>query len=85
VNVAGVGILQGGAENPGSQEFVDFLLSDESQQYTVEVSSEYPIVDGIQPEEGLPALDELQGPDIALTELADLEGTLELLTETGWI
>ena len=85
VNVAGVGILQEGADNPGSQEFVDFLLSDESQQYTVEVSSEYPIVDGIQPKEGLPALDELQGPDIALTELADLEGTLELLTETGWI
>lgn len=85
VNVAGVGILEGGSDNPGSQEFVDFLLSDESQQYTVEVSSEYPIIDGVEPAAGLPALENLQGPDISLTELADLEGTLELLTETGWI
>jgi iron(III) transport system substrate-binding protein len=85
VNVAGIGILTGGAENPVAEEFGEFLLSDEAQEYFVDVAKEYPLVEGVEPQPGLPPLETLQGPDVELYELADLEGTLEMLTDTGWI
>ncbi|HEX5016103.1 MAG TPA: iron ABC transporter substrate-binding protein [Actinomycetes bacterium] len=85
VNVAGAGVLTSGEDNPLATEFVKFLLSPESQEYFVEVDKEYPLIDGVAPQEGLPPLAELQGPQVELYELADLEGTLQMLTETGWI
>jgi iron(III) transport system substrate-binding protein len=85
VNVAGAGILQDAADSEAAQEFVDFLLEDESQRYIVDVAAEYALVDGIEAREGLPELSTLEGPNVELYELSDLEGTLQLLTETGWI
>jgi iron(III) transport system substrate-binding protein len=60
-------------------------LTEESQEYFVDVTKEYPLVAGVQAQPGLPKLSSLQGPDVPLSELTDLEGTLALLTETGWI
>lgn len=85
VNVSGAGVLTTGEDNPVATDFVDFLLTPEAQEYFVEVAKEYPLIKGVAPQEGLPPLDSLEGPDIELYELADLEGTLEMLTETGWI
>lgn len=85
VNVAGTGILTTGESNPAAAEFVEFLLTPSAQQYVVDVAKEYPLVDGVDQVKGLPPLDSLRGPDVALNELADLQGTLEMLTETGWI
>ena len=44
---------------------------------------EYPIIDGVPAEADLVALREIQTPEIDLSDLDDLEGTLELLRETG--
>lgn len=83
VNATAVGILNGGADNPASQAFVDFLVSDFGQQYFVETTAEYPVVPGIADPAGLPALDELEGPQLDLTDLDSLIATQELLTEAG--
>ena len=83
VNVAGVGVTVPGADNPAAAEFVTWLLTPEIQQWFVEKTHEYPLVDGVAPDPGLPALDTLQGPDVALADLADLPSTLEMLTDTG--
>lgn len=85
VNVSGVGVLATGDSNPVSTEFVDYLLEPAAQQYFVDVAKEYPLVDGVEPQPGLPPLKALKGPDIELYELSDLEGTLQMLTDTGWI
>lgn len=85
VNVAGVGVLTTAADAQRAAEFAEFLVSEESQEYFVDVTKEYPLVDGVEPQPGLPKLSTLQGPDAALAELTDLEGTLAMLTETGWI
>lgn len=87
VNVAGVGIVQGTDDEDGAREFVDFLLSEEGQRFYPEEAeeAEYPLVEGIDGPKGLPALDALQGPDIALGDLGpELESTLELLNELGY-
>jgi iron(III) transport system substrate-binding protein len=87
VNVAGVGVVDGTDDEEAARELVDFLLSDEGQRFYPEEAeeAEYPLVDGIAGPEGLPALDELHGPNIALGDLGpELERTLELLNELGY-
>ena len=83
VNVAGVAILATAPNKPGAQAFVDFLLSEESQAYFATETYEYPLLDGVPADPGLPALSEIQSPEIDLTDLADLQGTLTLLQEAG--
>jgi iron(III) transport system substrate-binding protein len=85
VNAAGVGILAGAEHADAAQRFVDFLLSDGGQEfYASAAEAEYPLVDGIEPREGLPPLADLHGPDVSLGQLGPgLERTLELLNEVG--
>jgi iron(III) transport system substrate-binding protein len=63
--------------------FVDFLLTDESQAYFATETSEYPLVAGGAADPALPTLADLESPDIDLSDLADLEGTLTLLQDAG--
>jgi iron(III) transport system substrate-binding protein len=83
VNVAGAGILSSAPNAAGAQAFVDFLLTDESQAYFAEETFEYPLVPGVAADPALPALTEIQSPDIDLSDLADLQGTLDLMQAAG--
>jgi len=83
VNVAGAGVLTTASNPIAAQAFVDFLLSDESQQYFASETHEYPLVTGIPANPELPPLAEIASPDIDLSDLADLEGTLRLIQEAG--
>jgi iron(III) transport system substrate-binding protein len=83
VNVAGAGILTTAPNPAGAQAFIDFLLSEESQGYFSTETFEYPLVDGIAADPGLPTLAEIESPAIDLSDLADLEGTLTLMQEAG--
>ena len=83
VNVAGVGILSTAANGEAAQTFVEYLLSEDAQTYFAEETKEYPLVEGVAPSADLPALGEIGTPDIDLSDLSDLEGTLELLQEVG--
>jgi iron(III) transport system substrate-binding protein len=87
VSTAGVAVLESSDDRETAERFVDYLLSEEGQRFYAEEAeeAEYPLVDGVEPKEGLPALDSLQGPDVELDSFGEqLEGTLELLSETGW-
>lgn len=85
VNAAGVGIVASSDDREAAQRFVDFLLSEQGQEfYATAEEAEYPLIDGVEPREGLPPLEELHGPDVALGDLGpELERTLELITEAG--
>jgi iron(III) transport system substrate-binding protein len=83
VNVAGVGVTVPAAQDPNAAAFAAWLLTPEVQQWFVENTFEYPLVDGLAIPDGLPPLDALTGPDVALADLADLPGTLAMLTEVG--
>jgi iron(III) transport system substrate-binding protein len=84
VNVAGVGILESTDQPSAAEEFVRYLLGQETQDYfgTETNEKEFPAVQGIEAE-GLPAVDELDPPAVDLSDLEDLQGTLTLLQETG--
>jgi len=83
VNVAGVGITTGAAESNNARAFVEWLLSPQAQQYFVDTTFEYPVIESIAAADGLPPLTSLRGPDIELAELADLPGTLAMLEDVG--
>lgn len=83
VNIAGVGILKPAADNISAVTFVEWLLTDAVQQWFVENTFEYPLVQSVQAADGLPELETLAGPDVDLADLADLPGTLVMLEEVG--
>jgi iron(III) transport system substrate-binding protein len=83
INVAGVGILKTAENKDQALTFVDFLLGHEAQEYFSGVTFEYPIDPEVPPAEGLTPLSEIQAPEIDLADLADLQGTLALLTDVG--
>jgi iron(III) transport system substrate-binding protein len=83
INAAGAGILSTAKNKAAAQAFVDFLLNDASQTYFATETYEYPLVDGVPADDRLTPLDEIASPDIDLSDLADLEGTLELMREVG--
>lgn len=88
VNVAGVGILATSDQADAARRFVEFLLSESAQRFYVEEAqeAEYPLVEGVEPPRGLPPLDRIQGPGVALGDLGpELEQTIRLLTETGYL
>lgn len=83
VNVAGVGVLRTADNVDEASQFVDFLLSTGSQTYFAQETYEIPLVQGIDPVEGVPTLDQVDLEVVDLNRLDDLAGTLALLTELG--
>ena len=88
VSVAGAGVLASTEQRDDAEAFVEFLLSDDAQRFYVDEAeeNEYPLVAGVEPPAGLVPLEEIEGPDVELTAFgAELESTVELLRETGWL
>jgi iron(III) transport system substrate-binding protein len=83
VNVASAGVLSTANNSAAAQAFVDYLLTQESQEYFANETHEYPLIDGVAANPELPALDDVSSPDIDLSDLSDLEGTLRLIQEAG--
>jgi iron(III) transport system substrate-binding protein len=83
--VAGIGLIEGADDADAALAFADYLLSDEAQEYFATETFEYPLIEGVAPPEGLVPLNEIGHPDIQLGDLADLRGTLELLSEVGLV
>ena len=84
INVAGVGILDTVKDRAAAEAFVAFLLSDEAQRYFSEETNEYPLAAGVAATaEGLLSLAEVDTPELDLSDLDDLQGTLQLLQEVN--
>ena len=83
VNLAGVGITVNSAESSNARTLVEWLLSPIAQQYFVDETFEYPVIESVAAADNLPPLNTLRGPDIELAELSDLPGTLTMLEDVG--
>lgn len=85
VNVAGAGIIAAGDQQAAAAVVLDHLLGVEAQTYFATETSEYPLADNVPAIPELTPLAELQTPEIDLSNLDDLAGTLALLTDLGLI
>jgi iron(III) transport system substrate-binding protein len=81
INVAGVGILSSTRQKETVERFIGYLLRPTSQQYFAKVTNEYPLRSGVPGPTGQPALDRIAAPNISLSDLSDLTGTLKLLQQ----
>ncbi|WP_416668110.1 iron ABC transporter substrate-binding protein [Egbenema bharatensis] len=81
VNVAGVAILDSTDQEAQAIALIEYLLTPESQTYFTQETSEYALVDGVAPPEDQIPLQQIQSPEIDLSNLEDLEGTLALLEQ----
>ena len=81
VNVAGAGILNTAQRVEAGEAFIRFMLSEKAQKYFAEETTEYPLIDGIAIDPRLTPLVQIDTPDIDLSNLDDLNGTLQLLQE----
>ena len=83
VNVSGLEILDGTSNAELAANFVRHVLSSEAQEFFATRTFAYPMVSGVAPVGDLPRIDDLNPPDIDLTELADVSGTVDLMREAG--
>jgi iron(III) transport system substrate-binding protein len=67
-----------------AEELIEFLLSERSQEYFATETQEYPLVDGVEPDKGIPPLDEVNVTRIELDDLGGgLPQTQKLIEESG--
>ncbi len=83
VNVAGAGVVST-SDQPGlAQRLILYLLGNSAQEYFATTTNEYPLVAGIEPSVELRPLADIEAPEIDLSNLSDLQTTLEMLSQTG--
>ena len=83
VMVAGAGILESSDNQETAARFIEFMLSRVGQQYFAGQTFEYPLVDGVRTQHVLTPLADIQHPGLPAGDLSDLDGTQQLLRETG--
>ena len=83
VLAAGVAILKNSDNSESAERFISFLLSEVAQQYFATQTFEYPLIEGVKADRGLPPLESLSKPNIDLSKLGDLEKTQDLLRDVG--
>jgi len=83
VNVAGAAVLAGSDHGDEARKFVQFLLSAQAQRFFAEQTKEYPVVAGVPTAPGLPPLHRLQTPEIDLSDLDQLDRTLQMIEQAG--
>lgn len=83
INVSGGLVIRGTERQDLANLLLRHLLSAEAQEFFATRTFAYPTVPEVQPAGGLPSIDELNPPDIDLTELSDQDATLDLLRETN--
>ena len=81
--MSGAAILQSSDNKSDAERFIEYLLSPAAQEYFAGKDHEYPLVPGVAADPDLPSLDSLQPPDIDLSDLVDLRGSLELMRDVG--
>ena len=79
-----VGVLESSDRKPEAFAFVRSLLSEKSQAFFTSSSKEYPLAKGSKPDPSLSVpIDKIPVSDSSLVDLKELQGTIELMKESG--
>lgn len=84
MNVAGVGLVKGAKNLAAGRQFVDFLLTPESQKLFAEVNFEIPVLPGVSVAPGVTPIDKLKRMNVPLEKLgSELDRTVKLIEKVG--
>jgi iron(III) transport system substrate-binding protein len=79
-----VGVLESSDRKEEAFDFVRSLLSDDSQAYFTGSSKEYPLAIGVPPDPSLEVpLDEIPSPGGDVTDVTELQATIEMMQDAG--
>jgi iron(III) transport system substrate-binding protein len=79
-----VGVLESSDRKPEAFAFVRSLLSKRSQAFFTSSSKEYPLAKGVAPDPSLSVpIAKIPVSDSSLVDLKELQGTIELMKESG--
>jgi iron(III) transport system substrate-binding protein len=81
--VSGAAVLKTSKNQSDAQKFIEYLLGPAGQTYFANNDFEYPLVEGTAPDPQLPPIKGLKTPNIDLSDLDDLKGSLELMRKAG--
>jgi iron(III) transport system substrate-binding protein len=81
--VSGAAVLDTAKNRDAAEDFIAYMLSPGAQAYFANRTKEYPVVEGVETDANLPPLSDVKPPEIDLSDLTDLEGSLALMRETG--
>jgi len=85
VNVSGASILAAAKNKANAIKLLEFLASDEAQQWYAEVNGEYPIRDGIAVSDTLKSWGEFKKDTLKLDQLGTLNPeAVKLMDRAGW-
>lgn len=83
INAAGLAVLKTTDQKSDADKFVAYMLSPEAQKFLTQKFYEYPLVQGIPVSQQQIPLNQLQPPQLDLSQLSDLKGTLALIQQAG--
>ena len=85
VLVSGAGLLSTSQNQESGLTFIEYLLSEKAQTYFSDETFEYPLAAQVPPSVNLPPLASLNAVEINLADLADLQGTVQLMQDVGML
>jgi iron(III) transport system substrate-binding protein len=83
INIAGLGILDTAKDVVLAEKLIEYMQSEEAQLYYATETYEYPLVSGAKVLGPQKPLSEITTPELDLSDLDDLKGTLDLLEGVG--
>lgn len=83
INISGIGILESAGQKGNAEKFTSFVLSRQGQEYFARKVGEYPLVPGVRQDPSLPPLSKVAHPNVDLTQLSQVQQTVELLQKAG--
>jgi iron(III) transport system substrate-binding protein len=85
VLVTAAGVLEASDHTDDAEALVDFLLSEEAQEFFAEETFEYPLAAGVEPVvEDLPPLAEIASPSLELASLGErFRTTRDMIEQSG--
>lgn len=83
INIAGLGVVDTTSNLELAERFIEYMLSEDAQRYFAVETYEYPLSSGINAIGPQKTLSEIDTPDIDLSDLDDLKGTISLLQDVG--
>lgn len=81
--VAGAGILETSRNKAAARKFIEFLLSEQAQEFFAQENFEYPTRKGVPTHPDVRPLDEISLAEVPQAALADVRPTVRMLQDLG--
>lgn len=85
INISGAAITKAAKNPENALKLIEFLSSDEAQQWVADVNGEYPIVSGIEISDILEQWGDFKADDLNMGQLGEFNAeALRLMDRVGW-